>query len=189
MYQNLKWAAVILGISWLLWTLYEGILKPNLDPATAAYSRATRDFKDDKYDAALKSYERALENNPQHRGALRGKGDSLLLLGDYSAAIAIYDELILMLPELGVHYANRGIAYDRLGEYEKAISDYETAYSLNANLDRGPNWLTRFLRNQEKKPATIMDRAAYLKEQLQLPVSERLLRLPAEDDKQRPYTK
>ena len=189
MYENLKWAAIILGVSWVLWTLYDGVVRPNLDPATAAYGRAVRDFKDGKYNIALEGYERTLVNDPQHLGALRGKADSLLLLGDYRSAIAIYDELIELSPELGVHYANRGIAYDRLADYQKAIEDYELAHSLNEDLNKGPGWLTRFLRNQEAKPATIKDRADYLKAQLQLPPAERVLRKPEEDDRQRPYTR
>ena len=189
MYQNLKWAAIIIGVSWVLWTFYDGIVKPNRDPVTAAFSRAVRDFKDGNYETALKSYEKTLANDPNHLGALRGKADSLSLLGNYAAAITIYTNLITQEPEAGVNYANRGIAYDRLGNYERAIKDYETAYSLEQKLDRGPGWLTRFLRNLEDKPPTIMDRARYLKEQLNLPLSERVLRMPEEDDKQRPYTR
>jgi len=51
----------------------------------------------------------------------------------------------------------------------------------------GPDWLTRLLRNQPHQPPGIAERARYLKEQLALPPSERLLRVPELDEAQRPY--
>jgi hypothetical protein len=53
----------------------------------------------------------------------------------------------------------------------------------------GPNWLTRFLRLQPEKPPSVVDRAAYLRQELAKPESERLLRVPEEDAKQRSYKK
>ncbi|NJN45226.1 MAG: hypothetical protein HC808_00540 [Candidatus Competibacteraceae bacterium] len=54
-------------------------------------------------------------------------------------------------------------------------------------MGEGPGWLTRFLRNQPEKPPSISDRARYLKEQLGLPESQRLLSVPTVDEAQRPY--
>ena len=74
-----------------------------------------------------------------------------------------------------------------MGQYEKALADYEQALQMDRELGEGPSWITRFFRLQPEKPPTILERARYLREQLAKPESERLLRVPEEDEKQRPY--
>ncbi len=86
-------------------------------------------------------------------------------------------------------YADRGILNDRAGQYEAALHDYRKALKLNPELAEGPGWLWRFLRNIPDRPPTIADRADYLEEQLKKPESERLLRVPELDAKQRMYKK
>jgi hypothetical protein len=43
------------------------------------------------------------------------------------------------------------------------------------------------MRNIDEKPPTIKDRAEYLEAELAKPESERLLKVPSEDEKQRMY--
>ena len=74
-----------------------------------------------------------------------------------------------------------------MGKYPQAIADYEKALQLDRELADGPNWLTRFLRLQPDKPPTIDERARYLRAELAKPESERVLRKPDDDNKQRPY--
>ena len=76
-----------------------------------------------------------------------------------------------------------------MGHYSEAIADYEKAVQLDPEMVEGPNWLTRFLRLQPEKPPTIADRAAYLRQELAKPESERLLRVPEVDEQQRSYKK
>jgi tetratricopeptide (TPR) repeat protein len=87
----------------------------------------------------------------------------------------------------GVAYANRGILKDRMGDYPGALADYEQAMALEPDVRDGPGFLTRFMRNQAEKPPTVADRARYLRQQIALPPSERLLALPEQDAKQRSY--
>ena len=87
----------------------------------------------------------------------------------------------------GAAYANRGILNDRNGNYEAAIADYEKAAAMEAELNEGPAWLIRFLRNQPQQQATILERAQYLRAQLELPEDQRLLRVPELDARQRAY--
>ncbi|OOZ37265.1 tetratricopeptide repeat protein [Solemya velesiana gill symbiont] len=89
---------------------------------------------------------------------------------------------------IGVAFANRGILKDRMGKHEAALDDYLHALEIAPETGEGPGFLTRFLRNQPRKPATIADRAEYLKQQLALPEHERLLHIPEADRKQRAYT-
>ena len=84
-------------------------------------------------------------------------------------------------------YADRGILNDRSGQYEAALDDYRKALKLNPELAEGPGWFWRFLRNIPDPPPTIADRADYLEEELKKPESERLIRVPELDSKQRMY--
>ncbi len=115
----------------------------------------------------------------------------------YRQALAGYDEAIARqqprdMDDLGrriqgVALANRGILKDRVGDYQGALADYRQSLQLAPEVKEGPGLLTRFMRNQPEKPPTVADRARYLEQQLALPESERLLRLPDEDNRQRSY--
>lgn len=186
LYRFLKWTAITLAAVWIGWSLYDSFLREHT-PGDFEFKRAEQLFADSEYQRALEKYEDALRENPQHVFAMRGKARTLLQLNRFDESLAQYDKVILMQPETGVNYANRGILFDRLGEYEKAIADYEKALKLDPELDEGPHWLTRFLRNQPEKPPTIGDRAQYLRAELAKPPEQRVLRVPEIDEQQRTY--
>ena len=186
-YRYLKWTAVALALGTILVFLYNGVFVRSADPYLAEYDRASRDFKDRNYESALKHFELALESNPEAEGALRGKADSLSLLGQHHEALEIYNALIKLNPDEGGYYANRGIINDRMGRYRRAIADYKRAYGIDPELDDGPGWISRFLRNQQDKPPTILARAQYLEYQLSLPAEDRKLSDPELDNQQRPH--
>lgn len=186
LYRALVITAVTLTVLWLGWSLYDAMLRDRL-PGEQAWRTANKFFEDGDYAQALREYDAALQANPEFLPALRGRARSLMQLGRDAEALAAFDEAIAREPKMGVSYANRGILYDRLGRYEAAVADYEQALALDSELAEGPHWLTRFLRLQAEKPPSIADRAAYLRQQLALPESERLLRVPEADAQQRPY--
>jgi tetratricopeptide (TPR) repeat protein len=74
-----------------------------------------------------------------------------------------------------------------MGEYEKALADYRRALAMDPEILEGPRFLWRFMRNIDKKPPTIEQRANYLEAELAKPVEERLLRVPEIDKEQRMY--
>jgi len=186
LYPILKYTAITLGVLWVGWSLYTSFFGSS-EPGDYAYHAASNFFADGHYDQALTQYERALQADPQHLPALRGRAETLIVLDREAEAIALYDRLIARQPDNAGHHANRGIAYDRLGEHEKALADYETALRLDRSVGGGPGWLTRFFRKQAEKPPGIAERARYLKAQLALPETERVLQVPAADQAQRPY--
>ena len=187
-YRFLKNIAILLTAGLIGWLSLEKFVL-STKPGEFAYQAGTNYFADGHYSKALGAYEEALKDNPGYIPALRGRGETLITLNREGEAIAVYNNLIAMEPDNAGHYANRGIAHDRLREYQQALKDYETALTLDPEVGEGPNWLTRFLRNQPKNPPGIAARARYLKEQLALPPSERLLRVPDLDQTQRPYKK
>ncbi len=153
---------------------------------------------DEKYEEALASFNRALEEMPDHRGALMGRALVFIQMERYDEAIAELDYLIAYLEPslqeddttglgvLAAAYSNRGIVYDRLGDYEKALASYISALNTDRETVAGPGVVQKILYGGEGV-STVRDRAQYLYEQLRLPEGERLLRVPELDAKQRMY--
>jgi len=186
LYRFLMGVAIALTVAWVGWTVYDSFFA-DVGPGDKAYLAGETYFADGRYQEALAEYDAALVDAPDHVYAWRGKARALLQLGRYRQALSAFEEAIARDPEFSGSYANRGILYDRMGEHEKALADYERALAMDSSIAEGPGWMTRFLRLQPDKPPTIADRARYLREQLAMPESERLLQMPEADEAQRPY--
>jgi tetratricopeptide (TPR) repeat protein len=178
-----------------LWLLVEPYL---LDAPPGDYEVRQGDIllTDGKYNAAIERFDAALVASPDHRGALMGKGIAYLQNDRPAEAEAIFTHLIGVLSGtlaaddttgravLSGAYANRGILHDRLGRYEAALADYSQALAIDPGAVEGPGLLHRILYGNAH-PATVRQRADYLRYQLTLPRSERLMRLPEADARQR----
>jgi len=202
LYRTLRNVALVLGVAWVGWAFYDSYLVDK-EPGTMALAAAERYYEDGRYTEALTEYGNTLKISPGQIGAIRGQARTLLVLGRLNEALERYDEAIARDPGFAGQYANRGILLDRMGHYEEALEDYEHALELDPEIAaledyehaleldpeiaEGIHWLTRFLRNQSEKPPTIADRAAYLSQELAKPEAERLLRVPEEDEAQRPH--
>jgi len=185
-YKLILRTAIVLTIAWVGWAAYDSFMTGR-GPGDDHYFAADKYFEDGEYQQALDEYRAALDENIDHVAAKRGVARSLMQLGRHEEAEVAFNAAIAAEPDFGGTYANRGILFDRMGRYREAIADYEKALALDPELAEGPHWLTRFLRNQPEAPPTVADRAAYLKEQLALPRDQRVLRVPEEDQAQRPY--
>ena len=80
-------------------------------------------------------------------------------------------------------YANRGIIKDRKKDYQGALQDYLKALGIDHKAVAGPGLGTVIL-NYKFKSSSVKERALYLNEQLQLPESERVLRIQELDEGQ-----
>ncbi len=188
LHKFLVYTAVVMTIAWIGWTAYDGFLSPG-NPGDDSYLAAEKYFEDGYYQKALTTYNEALEVSPDHIYAKRGKARSLMQLGRLHEALQLLNDVVAREPDFAPSYANRGILNDRMGRYQKALQDYEHALQLDPELAEGPGWITRFFRLQPEKPPTIDRRIAYLRQELAKPESERTLRKPELDEKQRPYKK
>lgn len=185
-YNLLTRVAILLTVTWIGCSIYDGAMRDR-SGGESAYHAGNKYFEDGLYEDALYSYQKAVSENSQLIHAKKGIALSLMQLERYEEALAVYDQVIIQEPEVGAVYANRGILHDRMHNYTAAIADYQKALQLNPELADGPRWLTRFFRNQVKKPPTILDRMKYLQAELTKPEEQRVLKMPEEDKKQQPY--
>lgn len=83
-----------------------------------------------QYPKALETIEAVLKQTPNSVSALDTKGDTLISLKRYEEAAGCLTEAILLKPDVGTWYYNRGRAYEGLGQPDKALKDYQQAVSL-----------------------------------------------------------
>jgi tetratricopeptide (TPR) repeat protein len=155
-------------------------------------------LSDAKYEEAIQVFDEALARQPDHRGALSGQAVALMGLETYVEAESTLTYLINYLQRtleqddptgrgaLAAAFGNRGILKDRVGRYQEALNDYIESVRLDLDLAEGPGVIEQIL-YYDKKPSSILRRAEYLYKQLKLPESDRVMRIPEEDAKQRRY--
>jgi tetratricopeptide (TPR) repeat protein len=157
-------------------------------------------LRDGRHDEALAEFDKALEEAPDHRGALMGRALVFVQTERYDEAVGELGYLIERLeanleaePDdetgrgvLAAAYANRGIVHDRLGHYQRALDDYIAALKVDSGTLDGPDIFQKLLYAGDHV-STVRDRARYLYEQLQLPEDERLMSVPELDQQQFMY--
>jgi tetratricopeptide (TPR) repeat protein len=185
LFKLLKWIAISLGVLWLGFEGYRHFA--GMGPGDIAFVDGNNLFKDQQYERASEYYISALEENPQHFGAMLALANSYVQLEQYDKALTSVERAIKMKPDFGGAYAIRGIIYDHLGRYKQAMADYEKSLKMEPDVAKGMHWLDRLLYNVQEPPPTVADRLAYLQHQMALPESKRVLSNPEEDSSQRPY--
>ena len=157
------------------------------NPGDVEVKKGNYRLEDSQFKLAIEEFESALRENPNHAFAHLGLALTYMQTERFDEAMIKFNDALAADPEMPAAYANRGILNDRLGKYELAIADYKKAMEIEPRMSEGPGWLWRFMRNVDKKPPSIQQRVDYLESELKKPVSERLLSVPEQDDKQRMY--
>lgn len=182
----LTWLAVATAAFVVGATVYDYVLRDD-DLGGLEYRLGSQRLEDGLPGEALAQFDALLAEHPDHVPGRLGRALALMGLGRDEAALAAFAETLALDPDFAAVYANRGILLDRLGRHREALADYRRALELNPELGEGPDWLTRFFRNQPDRPPTIADRARYLEAELEKPADERVLRVPEVDARQRSY--
>jgi len=183
-------------LTFVMFTVW-GFVRSFLDRPAGDYETEVCDIrlKDKKYEQALEAANKALNQTPNHRGAMMCKALVFISEKKYTEADKVLSSLIIFLEKtledddktgigtLAAAYANRGIIKDRNRNYQGALQDYVKALGVDREAVAGPGLGTVIL-NYKFKSSSVKERALYLNEQLQLPEEERILRIEELDEGQ-----
>ena len=185
--------AILTFVMFTVWALVRSFM--NRPPGDYETEVCDMRLKDKLYDQALQAANTALEKSPDHRGAIMCKALVFISQKMYLEATEELNYLINFLKKtvkdddltgvgtLAAAYANRGIIKDRKKDYQGALQDYLKALGIDHKAVAGPGLGTVIL-NFKFKSSSVKERALYLNEQLQLPESERVLKIQELDEGQ-----
>ncbi len=185
--------AILTFVMFTVWALVRSFM--NRPPGDYETEVCDMRLKDKLYDQALRAANTALEKTPDHRGAVMCKALVFISQKMYLEATEELNYLINFLEKtvkdddltgvgtLAAAYANRGIVKDRKKDYQGALQDYLKALGIDHKAVAGPGLGTVIL-NYKFKSSSVKERALYLNEQLQLPESERVLKIQELDEGQ-----
>jgi tetratricopeptide (TPR) repeat protein len=92
-------------------------------------------------EAAIVSYDRAIDFKPHNHQAWYNRGIALSNLGRYEEAVVSYGKALDIKPDDHQVWYNRGLALGSLGRYEEAITSYNKA--VNTKPDKEEAWHNR----------------------------------------------
>ena len=185
--------AILTFVMFTVWALVRSFM--NRPPGDYETEVCDMRLKDKLYDQALQAANTALEKTPDHRGAIMCKALVFISQKMYLEATEELNYLINFLEKtvkdddltgvgtLAAAYANRGIVKDRKKDYQGALQDYLKALGIDHKAVAGPG-LGAVILNYKFKSSSVKERALYLNEQLQLPESERVLKIQELDEGQ-----
>ena len=107
-YRFLVRVAVVMGLAWVGWTVYDGFFA-HTEPYAQQFNAADRFFQDGHYEEALAEYQAVLINDRDNLRALGGKAQALMQLGRNAEALDLLNQLIARKPEFAPAYVSRGI--------------------------------------------------------------------------------
>ena len=188
---------ILMGCLLLFFVIGLPFLKNYLQQEPGDYytRKGDQELSSGNYADAMKSFYKALEERPVHRGALMGRALVLIQTERYGEAVSELTYLIETLERtltdddptgrgaLSAAYANRGVIHDREARYKQALIDYVKSLQVDEGVTEGPGIFDQILYGY--RPSTVRDRAIYIQEQLQLPEDQRLMRVPELDETQR----
>jgi tetratricopeptide (TPR) repeat protein len=137
-------------------------------------ARASWLHKQNKDDAALADYDKALSIDSTNVEFYDYRGDSLIAKGELDAAIANYNQAIRIDPTYAAAYYSRGKAYQAKGDIERARESYQAALVPP---------LTRKLKMQERIQEWAQTNATKRLEELNAPAPAQSGSAPAQSGK------
>jgi len=96
----------------------------------------TQEGKAGQYEAALRSFESAIQENPYSAQAFQGKGYTLELLGRTDDAMRAYDHAIDLDTDYPQPWLSKGMLYLKLHQSENALMAFTRALQLRPDWDQ-----------------------------------------------------
>ena len=90
-----------------------------------------------KIEAAIRDYERAIGLDPLQPDAYLNRGTAYEAMGDWQAAIDDYNRVLKLSPDDPAAYNNRGNAKGGKGDWQAALQDYEKAITIQPSFSLG----------------------------------------------------
>ena len=87
----------------------------------------------EKYEDAVKSYQRAIEIRPDYAPAYFHMANSYKNEGEYENAIKSYESAVRVKPDFSEAYFNMANTLKKLGRLEEALASYQLALKANPN--------------------------------------------------------
>ncbi len=94
-----------------------------------------------EYEAAIASYDKAIEIKPDYHYAWNSRGIALGNLKRYEDAMASYDKALEIKPDYHYAWYSRGIALGKLERYEEEIVSYDKAIEIEPSFSSA--WYNR----------------------------------------------
>src|SRR5262245_52783893 len=95
--------------------------------AITAYDEGVKQLGEEKWDAAIAAFSKAIEVDNMYAEAYLGRAEALRHQEDYAGAITSYNsarDIDAKLPQI---YVGRGICYQETGVIDLAINDFQNA--------------------------------------------------------------
>lgn len=103
------------------------------------YRQGTKQNNEKKYEQAIASFERAIQQDSNAYGTWYCKGNALFYLKRYEEAINCYEQAASINPNSYIAWESRGLALYALELYEAAISSLNRALEIQPN-NYGTSW-------------------------------------------------
>ena len=108
-----------------------------------------------QFDAAIRSYKKALKINPDYADAYSNMGNALKDKGDLEAAIQSYKQALKIKPDYAQAYNNMGNALKDKGDLEAAIQSYKQALKIKPDYAQAYSNMGNALKSQGDVEAAI----------------------------------
>jgi len=113
------------------------------DDAEHPLPAAKRAQLDEELDRTIRDMTARIEKEPKDQDALSRRGDAYFFRARFAEAVADYDRMIVLDPDLAASHWRRGIALFYAGQFEAAAKQFEDYHSFD-DVDR-ENGIWRYL--------------------------------------------
>ncbi|EFL51146.1 Peptidoglycan-binding lysin domain protein [Solidesulfovibrio fructosivorans JJ]] len=101
--------------------------------AEAAFEKGIEFGKQNKFQQAVDSFNKAIKLNPNRADFYASRGHAHYYMKQYAKAIDDYTKAIEKNPNFALAYSMRGLSRTRSGQYQQAITDFNKAIGFGPN--------------------------------------------------------